>query len=86
MNANVAENSLPESENFTVKLYDNLPWLSTIDAAIFLRKFRKSDGKPSEGAIRNLVWRGKLKARKWEGKLYFKLSDLNRLLQHAPFA
>jgi len=67
-------------------LFDNLLWLSTKDAAIYLRKFRKVDGKPSEGAIRNAVWRGVLKARKWQRRLYFRKADLDRLIQTAPFA
>lgn len=66
-------------------LFDNLLWLSTKDAAIYLRKFRKADGKASEGAIRNAVWRGILKARKWRRRLYFKKTDLDRLLQNSPF-
>lgn len=78
------ENLAPESANSTPQFFDNLNWLSTKDAAIFLRKFRKNDGEPSEGAIRNLVWRGILKARKWRRRIYFKRSDLERLLQMAP--
>jgi len=66
--------------------FDNLVWLSTKDAAIFLRKFRKSDGKPSEGAIRTAIWRGALKARKWRRRLYIKRVDLERLLQSSPFS
>lgn len=66
--------------------FDNLVWLSTKDAAIFLRKFRKSDGKPSEGAIRTAIWRGALKARKWRRRLYIKKVDLERLLQNSPFS
>jgi hypothetical protein len=64
--------------------FDNLIWLSTKDAAIYLRKFRKIDGRPSEGAIRTAVWRGALKARKWRRRLYIKRSDLDRLLQNSP--
>jgi hypothetical protein len=66
-------------------LFDNLIWLSTKDAAIYLRKFCV-DGKPSEGAIRNAVWRGFLKSRKWQRRLYFKKADLDRLLQNSPLS
>ena len=65
--------------------FDNLVWLSTKDAAIYLRKFRKSDGKPSEGAIRTAIWRGALKARKWRRRLYIKKADLDRLIRNSPF-
>jgi hypothetical protein len=65
------------------KFFDNLIWLSTKDAAIYLRKFRV-DGRPSEGAIRQLIWRGVLKARKWRRRLYLKRSDLDRILQTSP--
>ncbi len=66
--------------------FDNLMWLSTKDAAIYLRKFRKDDGKPSEGAIRTAIWRGAIKARKWRRRLFIKKSDLDRLLQNSPFS
>lgn len=76
-------NENADSEN---PLFDNLVWLSTKDAAIYLRKFKKSDGKPSEGAIRTAIWRGALKARKWRRRLFIKKADLDRLLQNSPFA
>lgn len=76
--------SQAETSGSDKQLFDNLLWLSTKDAAIYLRKFRV-DGSPSEGAIRNLVWRGVLKARKWQRRLFFKRTDLDRLLQNAPF-
>ena len=61
-------------------LFDNLIWLTTIETAIYLRRFTK-DGLPSDGAIRTLVCRGKLRARKFLGKLYFKRSELDRLIE-----
>lgn len=63
-------------------LFDNLTWLSTKDAAIYLRKFKR-DGKPSDGAIRTAIWRGLLKARKWGRRLYIKRVELDRLLELA---
>ncbi len=63
------------------KFFDNLTWLSTKDAAVYLRKFRKKDGKPSDGAIRTAIWRGLLKARKWGRRLYIKRVELDRLLE-----
>ena len=62
-------------------IFDNLTWLSTKDAAVYLRKFRKKDGKPSDGAIRTAIWRGLLKARKWGRRLYIKRVELDRLLE-----
>lgn len=61
-------------------LFDNLTWLSTKDAAVYLRKFRK-DGQPSDGAIRTAIWRGLLRARKWGRRLYIKRIELDRLLE-----
>lgn len=61
-------------------LFDNLTWLSTKDAAVYLRKFRKN-GQPSDGAIRTAIWRGLLRARKWGRRLYIKRIELDRLLE-----
>jgi hypothetical protein len=48
---------------------------------VYLRKFRKRDGKPSDGAIRTAIWRGLLRARKWGRRLYIKRIELDRLLE-----
>jgi hypothetical protein len=77
--------SAAKAVEYKQEFFDKPLWLSTKDTAILLRKFRK-DGKPSEGAVRNLVWRGMLKARKWGRRLYFKRADLERLLQNAPLS
>lgn len=61
-------------------LFENLIWLTTKEAAIYLRKFTSS-GKPSEGAIRSLVCRGQIKARKFLRRLYFKREELDRLIE-----
>ncbi len=60
--------------------FDNLVWMTSEEAAVYLRKITK-DGKPSVGAIRNAVYRGLLKARKWRRRLYFKRSELDLLLE-----
>jgi hypothetical protein len=73
--------SLNENLESDKTLFDNLTWLSTKDAAVYLRKFRKRDGKPSDGAIRTAIWRGLLKARKWGRRLYIKRIELDRLLE-----
>jgi len=80
----VSSNSIAESEIQAGMFLDSPIWLSTKEAAIYLRKFRKIDGRPSEGAIRNAIWRRQLKARKWRRRLYFKRADLDRLLQNSP--
>ena len=61
-------------------LFENLVWLSSVDLAIYLRKFRK-DGSPSVEAIRQLVYRGKLKPRKLGRSLYFKKSEVDRAIE-----
>lgn len=54
-------------------LFDNLIWLTTKEAATYLRR--------SVNAIRILVCRRKLRARKFGGKLYFKKVELDELLE-----
>lgn len=73
------ENKTESAQTF----FDNSKWLSTKDAAIYLRKFRR-DGTPSVGAIRNLIWRGFLKAHKWHRRVYILRKDLDRLILNSP--
>ena len=54
-------------------LFDNLIWLTTKEAATYLRK--------SVNAIHVLVYRGQIKARKFSNKLYFKKDELDYLLE-----
>ena len=79
-----------EIENSSAKrassFIDSPMWLSTKDAAIYLRKFRKIDGVASDGAIRTAIWRKAIRAKKWRGRLYIKRADLDLMLQNAPFA
>ena len=58
----------------------HLKWLTTIETAIYLRRFTKT-GEPSCGAIRTLVCRGQLRARKFLGKLYFCKRELDRMIE-----
>lgn len=53
-------------------LFENLVWLTTKEAAVYLRV--------SEGQIRNMVWRGQLKSYHLQNKLRFQKSDLDSLL------
>ena len=64
----------------TPTLFDNLVWLSTKDAAVYLRKF-KEDGSPSDEAIRKLVYRGALRPRTFRRRLYFKRVELDYVLE-----
>ena len=62
-----------ESEqNNAQVLFDNLIWLTTEEAAVYLRK--------STHAIRQMVYKGKLMARKFDGRLYFKKDELHALI------
>lgn len=55
------------------QLFENLVWLNSQDAANYLRK--------TVGALRAAVCRGQLRAYKWQRRLYFKRSELDRLLE-----
>lgn len=79
---NIEKRDMADSRSCVI--FDNPKWLSTKDAAIYLRKFRK-DGDPSEGAIRTAIWRRELRARKWRGRLYILREELDRLINNAPF-
>lgn len=56
----------------TLLLFENLEWLTTAEAAHYLRK--------SSDAIRQMVCRGQLRARKFHRRLYFKKVELDRTL------
>ena len=54
-------------------LFNNLKWMTTNEAAAYLRK--------STNALRTAVCRGHIKARKFRRRLYFKRSELDRLIE-----
>lgn len=54
-------------------LFENLIWLTTKEAAVYLRK--------SVNAIHLLVNRKQLKARKFNNRLYFKKKELDYVLE-----
>ena len=54
-------------------LFKNLYWMTTNEAALYLRK--------SSNAIRTAVCRGHIKARKFRRRLYFNRSELDRLIE-----
>ena len=65
-------NSSAES-NGSAMLFNNLKWMTTNEAAAYLRK--------STNAIRTAVCRGHIQARKFRRRLYFKRSELDRLIE-----
>ena len=60
--------------------FENLEWLSTAEAAVYLRKF-SPNGLPSVNAVHKLVSQGKIKRRKFSGKLFFKRKELAYLIE-----
>lgn len=72
-NCNQSEKVYSENEkNNAQMLFENLIWLTTEEAAAYLRK--------STHAIRQMVYKGKLMARKFDGRLYFKKAELHALI------
>lgn len=55
------------------KFFENLIWLTTKEAAVYLRK--------SVNAVHTLVSRRKLRARKFSNRLYFKKDELDYLIE-----
>lgn len=53
-------------------LFENLNWLTTDEAAFFLRK--------TAHALRQMVYKGRICPRKFGGRLYFKKEELNNLI------
>lgn len=60
-------------DDSSTMLFENLKWMTTNEAAAYLRK--------STNAIRTAVCRGHIKARKFRRRLYFKRSELDRLIE-----
>lgn len=57
--------------------FEKLNWLDTNEAAIYLRK--------SANALRIMVNRGHIRARKFRNRLYFRKIELDRLLESSPY-
>ena len=60
--------------------FDKSEWLTTAEAAAYLRKFC-SGGIPSVNAIHKLVSKGRIRRRKFHGRLYFKRKELAYLIE-----
>lgn len=63
------------SGNKSEMLFKNRIWVDSKEAADYLRI--------SYGALRNAVYRKQIVARKFRRRLYFKVSELNRLLENS---
>tara|TARA_R110002049_G_scaffold249187_5_gene423593 strand:- start:77 stop:334 length:258 start_codon:yes stop_codon:yes gene_type:complete len=68
-----SEKVYDQGEQFEAQpIFDNLIWLTTDEAATFLRK--------TSHALRQLVYKGKIRPRKFAGRLYFKRTELDTLI------
>jgi excisionase family DNA binding protein len=68
-------NQATKDETSDATFFDKLKWLTSKEAAFLLRT--------SAGQIRNLVWRGRLKAYHLGTRLRFLRSDVENLLTPA---
>jgi hypothetical protein len=62
--------------NMEPVFFDNLVWMTSADAAKYLRK--------SVGALRTAVNRNQIYCHKWRRRLYFKKCDLDKILESSP--
>ena len=69
--------SVDRPDGRSTMLFDNLIWLTTEEAARFLRK--------SNHALRQMLYKGQISARKVHGRLYFKKSELHELVDTSFF-
>ncbi|MBY0412531.1 MAG: helix-turn-helix domain-containing protein [Bdellovibrionales bacterium] len=58
-------------------LFNNLIWLTTKEASVYLRK--------SVNALHTLVSRGHIRARKFRNRLYFSKKELSYLIETSQF-
>ena len=63
---------------------DPADWLSAPEAALFLRLLSR-DGKPCVERLRNLVHQGRLPFYKPFGRLLFKRSELQKLIESSRY-
>lgn len=55
------------------QFFENFEWMNSEEAARYLRR--------SVGQIRNMVYRGQIKFRKFNSRLYFRKNDLERAVE-----
>lgn len=68
----IYNDNVEDASKSSTKLFDNLEWLTTAETAHYLRK--------SKDAIRQMVCRGHLRARKFHHRLYFNKVELDQAL------
>ncbi|MDD4976346.1 MAG: helix-turn-helix domain-containing protein [Bacteriovorax sp.] len=66
-----------DEQNNAHSLFNNLIWITTEEASEFLRK--------STHAVRQMVYKGKIHARKFHGRLYFNKLELNELIDSSHY-
>lgn len=71
---------LPSNQSL---FFDKADWLTTSEAAAYLRKFRRKDGTPSVESIYMLIQRGRLRKRKPFGRLLFSRRELERAVSNS---
>lgn len=76
-NLKTIEYSSPTDSKESVEFFNNLKWMTTNEAALYLRK--------SANAIRTAICRGQITAYKFRRRLYFKRSELDRLIETSIF-
>ncbi len=54
-------------------IFENLKWLTVNEAATYLRR--------TSGAIRNLIYRGQIRPRRWAGRVYINRAELDRKIE-----
>jgi excisionase family DNA binding protein len=65
---------LSDSELTESKFFQNkIEWMTSEEAAQYLRR--------SVGQIRNMVYRGQIKFRKFNSRLYFRKTELDRAIE-----
>lgn len=55
------------------EFFDNLKWITVKETAIYLRR--------SYGAVKNLIYRGKIRVRKFCGRVYVNRIELDRQIE-----
>lgn len=53
--------------------FENLKWMTVREAAVYLRR--------TQGAMKNLIYRGKVRTRKWAGRVYVNRMELDSSIE-----
>jgi hypothetical protein len=57
----------------TSEFFENLKWMTVKETAIYLRR--------SYGAVKNLIYRGQIRVRKYCGRVYVNRIELDRQIE-----